>query len=136
MADNHFIKPSKQARRTATTVLAGDFDARPPNDVLPSLLNGPPRSSFPGVDAGPIQLIQHVTHNLQAAIFVEETACLCEERMEGMGGRETDTQRQRNLKPLGSAKTDASESPIFHRELQVIVCQSCMTDSMIFNRLL
>lgn len=27
-------------RRTATTVLAGDFDARPPRDVLTSLLNG------------------------------------------------------------------------------------------------
>ncbi|KAJ7078055.1 hypothetical protein C8R44DRAFT_844977 [Mycena epipterygia] len=34
------MKPHKQARRTATTVLAGDFDVRPPRDVLTSLLNG------------------------------------------------------------------------------------------------
>ncbi|KAJ7359265.1 hypothetical protein DFH08DRAFT_769152 [Mycena albidolilacea] len=33
-------KPPKRARRTATTVLAGDFDVRPPRDVLTSLLNG------------------------------------------------------------------------------------------------
>ncbi|KAJ7269936.1 hypothetical protein C8J57DRAFT_1324043 [Mycena rebaudengoi] len=33
-------KPPKQARRTATTVLAGDFDVRPTRDVLTSLLNG------------------------------------------------------------------------------------------------
>ncbi|KAJ7158315.1 hypothetical protein C8R43DRAFT_1064573 [Mycena crocata] len=36
----HPMKPHKQARRTATTVLAGDFDVRPPRDVLTSLLNG------------------------------------------------------------------------------------------------
>jgi len=34
------MKPFKQARRTATTVLAGDFDVRPQRDVLTSLLNG------------------------------------------------------------------------------------------------
>ncbi|KAJ7485341.1 hypothetical protein FB451DRAFT_53688 [Mycena latifolia] len=33
-------KPHKQARRTATTVLAGNFDLRPQRDVLTSLLNG------------------------------------------------------------------------------------------------
>lgn len=33
--------PSKR-RRTATSVLAGDFDERPPRDVLTSLLNGVP----------------------------------------------------------------------------------------------
>lgn len=37
---NHFMKPPKRARRTATTVLAGDFDVRPQRDVLTSLLNG------------------------------------------------------------------------------------------------
>ncbi|KAJ6595781.1 hypothetical protein DFH09DRAFT_1135621 [Mycena vulgaris] len=37
---NFPMKPHKQARRTATTVLAGDFDVRPPRDVLTSLLNG------------------------------------------------------------------------------------------------
>ncbi|KAF7360363.1 Mitochondrial GTPase 1 [Mycena venus] len=34
------MKPLKRARRTATTVLAGDFDVRPSRDVLTSLLNG------------------------------------------------------------------------------------------------
>ncbi|KAJ7717222.1 hypothetical protein B0H16DRAFT_1611835 [Mycena metata] len=34
------MKPPKRARRNATTVLAGDFDVRPPRDVLTSLLNG------------------------------------------------------------------------------------------------
>lgn len=34
-----FSRPCKR-RRTATTVLAGDFDPRPPRDVLTSLLNG------------------------------------------------------------------------------------------------
>ncbi|KAJ6488009.1 hypothetical protein C8R45DRAFT_263186 [Mycena sanguinolenta] len=34
------MKPLKRSRRTATTVLAGDFDVRPPRDVLTSLLNG------------------------------------------------------------------------------------------------
>jgi hypothetical protein len=33
----------KRRRRTATSVLAGDFDPRPPRDVLTSLLNGVPR---------------------------------------------------------------------------------------------
>jgi hypothetical protein len=33
-------KAPKRARRTATTVLAGDFDVRPPHEVLTSLLNG------------------------------------------------------------------------------------------------
>ncbi|KAJ7927569.1 hypothetical protein B0H13DRAFT_1970934 [Mycena leptocephala] len=38
---HHFpMKAPKRARRTATTVLAGDFDVRPPRDVLTSLLNG------------------------------------------------------------------------------------------------
>ncbi|KAJ7666224.1 hypothetical protein DFH06DRAFT_1295339 [Mycena polygramma] len=37
---NHFMKAPKRARRTATTVLAGDFDVRPSRDVLTSLLNG------------------------------------------------------------------------------------------------
>ncbi|KAG6332111.1 hypothetical protein ID866_6979 [Astraeus odoratus] len=32
--------PFKRRRRTATAVLAGDFDLRPPRDVLTSLLNG------------------------------------------------------------------------------------------------
>ena len=32
--------PTKRRRRTATSVLAGDFDPRPPRDVLTSLLNG------------------------------------------------------------------------------------------------
>ena len=32
--------PHKRLRRTATSVLAGDFDLRPPRDVLTSLLNG------------------------------------------------------------------------------------------------
>ncbi|KAI6168376.1 hypothetical protein EDD17DRAFT_618493 [Pisolithus thermaeus] len=32
--------PFKQRRRTATDVLAGNFDIRPPRDVLTSLLNG------------------------------------------------------------------------------------------------
>ncbi|KAJ7185589.1 hypothetical protein C8R46DRAFT_382720 [Mycena filopes] len=34
------MKAPKRARRTATTVLAGDYDIRPPRDVLTSLLNG------------------------------------------------------------------------------------------------
>lgn len=34
-----FSRPCKR-RRTATSVLAGDFDPRPPRDVLTSLLNG------------------------------------------------------------------------------------------------
>jgi hypothetical protein len=33
-------RPFKRRRRTATSVLAGDFDPRPPRDVLTSLLNG------------------------------------------------------------------------------------------------
>jgi len=33
-------RPLKRQRRTATTLLAGDFDLRPPRDVLTSLLNG------------------------------------------------------------------------------------------------
>jgi hypothetical protein len=37
------IPPHKRRRRTATSVLAGDFDPRPPRDVLTSLLNGVPR---------------------------------------------------------------------------------------------
>lgn len=37
------IPPHKRRRRTATSVLAGDFDRRPPRDVLTSLLNGVPR---------------------------------------------------------------------------------------------
>ncbi|KAJ7634816.1 hypothetical protein FB45DRAFT_989548 [Roridomyces roridus] len=36
----HGPRPAKRARRTATTVLAGDFDVSPPRDVLTSLLNG------------------------------------------------------------------------------------------------
>ncbi|KAF7333996.1 hypothetical protein MVEN_02304200 [Mycena venus] len=36
---NHFFNPPRRARRTATTVHAGHFDVRPPNDVLTSLLN-------------------------------------------------------------------------------------------------
>ncbi|KAI0252510.1 hypothetical protein BJV78DRAFT_1201156 [Lactifluus subvellereus] len=39
------IPPHKRRRRTATSVLAGDFDPRPPRDVLTSLLNGVPRYS-------------------------------------------------------------------------------------------
>ena len=35
--------PHKRRRRTATSVMAGDFDPRPPRDVLTSLLNGVPR---------------------------------------------------------------------------------------------
>jgi hypothetical protein len=38
-----FIPPHKRRRRTATSVLAGDFDPRPTRDVLTSLLNGVPR---------------------------------------------------------------------------------------------
>ncbi|KAF8138084.1 hypothetical protein K438DRAFT_2030796 [Mycena galopus ATCC 62051] len=34
------MQPYKRSRRTATTVLAGDFDVRPSRDVLTSLLNG------------------------------------------------------------------------------------------------
>jgi hypothetical protein len=34
------LHPTKRCRRTATTLLAGDFDVRPPRDVLTSLLNG------------------------------------------------------------------------------------------------
>ncbi|KAF7371947.1 hypothetical protein MVEN_00052700 [Mycena venus] len=37
---NHFIKPSKRTRRTATTVLAGHFDVRSPRDELTTLSNG------------------------------------------------------------------------------------------------
>jgi hypothetical protein len=37
------IPPHKRRRRTATSVFAGDFDPRPPRDVLTSLLNGVPR---------------------------------------------------------------------------------------------
>ncbi|KAF8461650.1 hypothetical protein DFH94DRAFT_134165 [Russula ochroleuca] len=37
------IPPHKRRRRTATSVLAGDFDPRPTRDVLTSLLNGVPR---------------------------------------------------------------------------------------------
>jgi len=37
------IPPHKRRRRTATSVLAGEFDPRPPRDVLTSLLNGVPR---------------------------------------------------------------------------------------------
>ncbi|KAI0312166.1 hypothetical protein OF83DRAFT_1166077 [Amylostereum chailletii] len=36
------MPPCKRRRRTATSLLAGDFDARPPRDVLTSLLNGVP----------------------------------------------------------------------------------------------
>ena len=36
-------RPHKRRRRTATSVLAGDFDPRPTRDVLTSLLNGVPR---------------------------------------------------------------------------------------------
>jgi len=39
------IPPHKRRRRTATSVLAGDFDPRPARDVLTSLLNGVPRYS-------------------------------------------------------------------------------------------
>ena len=38
------IPPHKRRRRTATSVFAGDFDPRPPRDVLTSLLNGVPRN--------------------------------------------------------------------------------------------
>ncbi|KAH9031664.1 hypothetical protein EDB85DRAFT_1327827 [Lactarius pseudohatsudake] len=37
------LPPHKRRRRTATSVFAGDFDPRPPRDVLTSLLNGVPR---------------------------------------------------------------------------------------------
>ncbi|KAH9171373.1 hypothetical protein EDB89DRAFT_1972295 [Lactarius sanguifluus] len=37
------VPPHKRRRRTATSVFAGDFDPRPPRDVLTSLLNGVPR---------------------------------------------------------------------------------------------
>lgn len=37
------VPPHKRRRRTATSVLAGDFDPRPARDVLTSLLNGVPR---------------------------------------------------------------------------------------------
>ncbi|KAI0729855.1 hypothetical protein C8Q72DRAFT_971696 [Fomitopsis betulina] len=37
----HSMPPTKR-RRTATSVLAGDFDSRPPRDVLTSVLNGVP----------------------------------------------------------------------------------------------
>ncbi|KAI9509263.1 hypothetical protein F5148DRAFT_1283149 [Russula earlei] len=40
------IPPYKRRRRTATSVLAGDFDPRPQRDVLTSLLNGVPRYSL------------------------------------------------------------------------------------------
>ena len=36
------LPPYKRQRRTATSVLAGQFDPRPPRDVLTSLLNGVP----------------------------------------------------------------------------------------------
>lgn len=36
------VPPFKRQRRTATSVLAGDFDTRPSRDVLTSLLNGVP----------------------------------------------------------------------------------------------
>ncbi|KAI0947972.1 hypothetical protein AcW1_009596 [Taiwanofungus camphoratus] len=36
------LPPPTKRRRTATSVLAGDFDARPARDVLTSLLNGVP----------------------------------------------------------------------------------------------
>lgn len=38
--NNAPVIPYKRQRRTATTVLAGDFDLRPARDVLTSLLNG------------------------------------------------------------------------------------------------
>ncbi|EMD35528.1 hypothetical protein CERSUDRAFT_66644 [Gelatoporia subvermispora B] len=38
----HAMHPNKRQRRTATSVLAGDFDTRPQRDVLTSLLNGVP----------------------------------------------------------------------------------------------
>jgi hypothetical protein len=34
------MNPAKRQRRSATTVMAGSFDVRPPRDVLTSLLNG------------------------------------------------------------------------------------------------
>lgn len=39
----HHMNTIKRVRRTATTVMAGSFDVRPPRDVLTSLLNGVPR---------------------------------------------------------------------------------------------
>ncbi|RDB27943.1 hypothetical protein Hypma_002298 [Hypsizygus marmoreus] len=36
------MHPAKRTRRTATSVMAGAFDPRPPRDVLTSLLNGVP----------------------------------------------------------------------------------------------
>ncbi|GLB42258.1 hypothetical protein LshimejAT787_1102730 [Lyophyllum shimeji] len=36
------MHPAKRMRRTATSVMAGAFDVRPPRDVLTSLLNGVP----------------------------------------------------------------------------------------------
>jgi len=35
-----YMNPAKRLRRSATTVMAGFFDVRPPRDVLTSLLNG------------------------------------------------------------------------------------------------
>ncbi|KAG6820294.1 hypothetical protein H0H93_002732 [Arthromyces matolae] len=37
------IRPQKKMRRSATTVMAGFFDIRPPRDAFTSLLNGVPR---------------------------------------------------------------------------------------------
>ncbi|KAF8155679.1 hypothetical protein B0H34DRAFT_714350 [Crassisporium funariophilum] len=37
---NMLAHPAKRSRRNATAVMAGDFDIRPPRDVLTSLLNG------------------------------------------------------------------------------------------------
>ena len=40
LATNPATRPTKRMRRTATAVLAGQFDPRPARDVLTSLLNG------------------------------------------------------------------------------------------------
>ncbi|KAL1720613.1 hypothetical protein EV715DRAFT_271923 [Schizophyllum commune] len=42
LATNPATRPTKRMRRTATAVLAGQFDPRPARDVLTSLLNGVP----------------------------------------------------------------------------------------------
>ncbi|KAG5646374.1 hypothetical protein DXG03_003697 [Asterophora parasitica] len=39
---SHSMHPAKRIRRSATAVMAGAFDPRPPRDVLTSLLNGVP----------------------------------------------------------------------------------------------
>ena len=82
-------RPPMKRRRTATSVLAGDFDARPPRDVLTSLLNG----------VGPYERVEGTEEQRRARKI---------ERMRHERGKEKRRSRKQNVRKAAESTPRAS----------------------------